>query len=114
MISVLLGDKVARVFWVFFTYSPSECQNGQSSENHGHLHRFCFIYMLISNAFRLMNRKTFWLTSFVSLSSANDLPSLMEEARLLELQARVYQKSGNVEETMKTLTRAKEVQTRSG
>jgi len=37
----------------------------------------------------------------------------MEEARLLELQARVYQKSGNVEETLKTLTRAKEVQTRS-
>ena len=36
----------------------------------------------------------------------------MEEARLLELQARVYQKSGNVEETLKTLTRAKEVQTR--
>ncbi|CAH3123731.1 unnamed protein product [Pocillopora meandrina] len=43
---------------------------------------------------------------------ANDLPSLMEEARLLELQAHVYQKSGNAEETLKTLTRAKEVQTR--
>ena len=36
----------------------------------------------------------------------------MEEARLLELQGRVYEKSGNVEETLKTLTRAKEVQTR--
>ena len=45
-------------------------------------------------------------------SSANDLPSLMEEARLLKLQAQVYQRSGNAEETLKTVTRAKEVQTR--
>lgn len=48
----------------------------------------------------------------VLLSLANDLPSLMEEARLLKLEAQVYQKSGNTEETLKTLTRAKEVQTR--
>lgn len=43
---------------------------------------------------------------------ANDLPSLMEEARLLKLQAQVYQRSGNTEETLKTLTRAKDVQSR--
>ncbi|XP_020612885.1 tetratricopeptide repeat protein 21B-like [Orbicella faveolata] len=52
------------------------------------------------------------IKSALEQEKANDLPSLMEEARLLELQARVYQKSGNVEETLKTLTRAKEVQTR--
>jgi len=43
---------------------------------------------------------------------ANDLPSLMEETKLLKLQAQVYQRSGKIEETLKTLTRAKEVQTR--
>ena len=36
----------------------------------------------------------------------------MEEARLLKLQAQVYQRSGNTEETLKTLTRAKDVQSR--
>ena len=53
----------------------------------------------------------FMVSPFASV--ANDLPSLMEEARLLKLQAQVYQRSGNTEETLKTLTRAKEVQTRS-
>ena len=53
-----------------------------------------------------------WNDSSFIFSLANDLPSLMEETKLLKLQARVYQRSGNTEETLKTLTRAKEVQTR--
>ena len=53
-----------------------------------------------------------WNDSYFILSSANDLPSLMEETKLLKLQAQVYQRSGKIEETLKTLTRAKEVQTR--
>ncbi|CAH3021819.1 unnamed protein product [Porites evermanni] len=52
------------------------------------------------------------IKSALEQEKANDLPSLMEEARLLKLQAQVYQRSGNTEETLKTLTRAKEVQTR--
>ena len=64
----------------------------------------------------LLQKCNLFLVQFLSLplysNTANDLPSLMEEAQLLELQAHVYQKSGNAEETLKTLTRAKEVQTR--
>lgn len=73
-------------------------------------------YLFSLSTEHLLQKCNLFLVQFLSLplysNTANDLPSLMEEARLLELQAHVYQKSGNAEETLKTLTRAKEVQTR--